>query len=256
MDGPGISRPVLVVLIAVAVMLFLYGAGTALSRVTEHTDTQTRTFAAAPTVVIATNSADVNIVASDRSDVQVTTREKRSVWGGGHIRMRGDAGGLELGDRCRDLPIVEDPCQVSVHLEVPRSTSVRVVTGTGDLRAEHLEGGADLSSATGDMHVLGVRGPVRVHAETGDVEVVAPAPDISVQTATGDVAIVASHPQTIRARAATGDIVLVVADLTYAVDAQSDVGDDEVFVQRDDASPRQLQARTNTGDVIVSAERG
>jgi Toastrack DUF4097 len=256
MDVPGISRPVLVVLIVVAVVLFLYGAGAALSRVTEHTETQTRTFAAAPTVVIATNSADVNIVASDRSDVQVTTREQRSVWGGGHIRMRGDAGGLELRDRCHDLPIVEDPCHVSVHLDVPRNTSVRVVTGTGDLRAEHLEGGADLSSATGDMHVLGVRGPVRVHAETGDVEVVAPAPDISVRTATGDVAIVASHPQTIRARAATGDIVLVVPDLTYAVDAQSDVGDDKVLVRRDDASPRKLQARTDTGDVIVSAEAG
>ncbi|HEX6621863.1 MAG TPA: DUF4097 family beta strand repeat-containing protein [Solirubrobacteraceae bacterium] len=256
MDVPGISRPVLVVLIVVAVVLFLYGAGTALSRFTEHTDTQTRTFAAAPTVVIATNSADVNVVASDRRDVQVTTREQRSVWGGGHVRMRGDAGGLELRDRCHDLPIVEDPCHVSMHLEVPRSTSVRVVTGTGDLRAEHLDGGADLSSATGDTHVLGVRGPVRVHAETGDVEVVAPATDISVRTATGDVAIVASHPQTIRARAATGDIVLVVPDLTYAVDAQSDVGDDKVLVQRDDASPRKLQARTDTGDVIVSAEAG
>jgi DUF4097 and DUF4098 domain-containing protein YvlB len=256
MDVPGISRPVLLVLIVVAAVLFLYGAGTALSRVTEHTDTQTRTFAATPTVVISTNSADVNIVASDRGDIQVTTREQRSVWGGGHIRMRGDAGGLELRDRCHDLPIVEDPCHVSVRLEVPRSTSVRVVTGTGDLRAEHLEGGADLRSATGDTHVLGVRGPVRVHADTGDVEVVASAPDISVQTATGDVAIVASHPQTIRARAATGDIVLVVPDLTYAVDAQSDVGDDKVFVQRDDTSPRKLQARTNTGDVIVSADRG
>ena len=45
--------------------------------------------------------------------------------------------------------------------------------------------------------------------DTGDVEVVAPAPDISVQTATGDVAIVASHPRTIHALAATGDVVLV-----------------------------------------------
>jgi Putative adhesin len=252
MDVPGISRPVLIVLIVVAAVLFLYGAGTALSRVTEHTETQTRTFAAAPTVAISTNGAEVKIVASDRRDVRVTTREQRSLWGGGHVRMRGDAGGLELRDRCHDAPIVEDPCHVSMRLEVPRATSVRVATGTGDVRAENVEGSADLSSGTGDTHVIGVRGPVRVHAETGDVEVVAPAPGISVQTATGDVAIVASRPQTVRAVAATGDIVLVVPDLTYAVNAASDAGDDKVLVHVDDASPRKLEAHSNTGDIIVS----
>ena len=252
MDVPGITRPVLVVLIVAAVVLFAYGAGTAVGRLTRHTDTQTRTFAAAPTVVITSKNADLNIVASDRSDVRVTTREQRSVWGGGHVNLRGDAGGLQLRDSCRDLPVVDDPCHVSMHVDVPRSTSVRVVSGTGDLRAEHLAGGADLSSGTGDVHVLGVRGPVRVHADTGDVEVVAPAPDISVRTATGDVSIVASHPQTIHAEAATGDVILVVPDVTYAVDAQSDVGDDKVFVHVDDASPRKIDAHTNTGDVIVS----
>jgi hypothetical protein len=73
-----------------------------------------------------------------------------------------------------------------------------------------------------------------------------------VRTATGDVAIVASHPQTIHAEASTGDVILVVPDLTYAVDAQSDVGDDKVLVHADDAAPRKIEAHTNTGDVIVS----
>ena len=255
MDVPGISRPVLIGLIVVAALLFVFGAGSALSRLTQHSDTQTRTLAAAPTVVVTTESADVTIVASDRGDVRATTREQRTVWGGGHVEMRGDAAGLQVRDSCRDLPVVDDPCHVSLRLEVPRSTDVRVVTGTGDLRAENLAGSADLRSGTGDLHVIGVRGPVRAHADTGDVEVVAPAPDISVQTATGDVAIVASHPRTIHALAATGDVVLVVPDVTYAVDAQSDAGDDKVLVHLDDASPRKLQARSNTGDVIVSTDR-
>ena len=255
MDVPGISRPVLAAVIVVAVVLFLFGAGSAVSRLTEHTDTQTRTLAAAPTVVVTTRNADVKIVASDRSDVRLTTKEKRSVWGGGHVELRGDAGGLQLRDSCRDLPVVDDPCHVNLRLEVPRSTDVRVVTGTGDVRAENLAGSTDLRSGTGDLHVIGVHGPVRAHADTGDVEVVAPAADISVQTATGDVAIVASHPQTIHALAATGDIVMVVPDVTYAVDAQSDAGDDKVLVHLDDASPRKLQAHTSTGDVIVSTDR-
>jgi DUF4097 and DUF4098 domain-containing protein YvlB len=255
MDVPGISRPVLAAVIVVAVVLFLFGAGSAVSRLTEHTDTQTRTLAAAPTVVVTTRNADVKIVASDRSDVRLTTKEKRSVWGGGHVELRGDAGGLQLRDSCRDLPVVDDPCHVNLRLEVPRSTDVRVVTGTGDVRAENLAGSTDLRSGTGDLDVIGVHGPVRAHADTGEVEVVAPAADISVQTATGDVAIVASHPQTIHALAATGDIVMVVPDVTYAVDAQSDAGDDKVLVHLDDASPRKLQAHTSTGDVIVSTDR-
>lgn len=254
MDVPGITRPVLVVLIVAAVVRFAYGAGTAVGRLTRHTDTQTRTLAAAPTVVVSSKSADLTIVASDRSDVRLTTKEQRSVWGGGHVELRGDAGGLQLQDSCRDLPVVDDPCHVSLRMEVPRSTNVRVVSGTGDLRAENLEGSADVSSATGDLHVIGVRGTVRAHADTGDVEVVSPAPDVSVRTATGDIAVVASNPRAIRAEAATGDIVLVVPDRTYAVDAASDAGDDKVLVHVDDASPRTLRAHTNTGDVIVSTD--
>jgi hypothetical protein len=146
----------------------------------EHTDTQTRTFAAAPTSWSSPAGTRRSASsASDRSRRALTTKEKRSRGAAAHVDLRGDAGGLELRDQLRDIPVVDDPCHVSMHVDVPRNTSVRMVTGTGDLRAEHLAGGADVSSGTGDLHVLGVRGPVRAHADTGDVEVVAPAPDIS-----------------------------------------------------------------------------
>ena len=97
MDVPGISRPVLVALIVVAVLLFAYGGTKAAGLLTQHTDTHTRTLAAAPTIVVHVNG--------------------------------------------------------------------------GDVRAEDLGGGVDLSSATGDLHVEGVRGPVRVSTATGDVHV-------------------------------------------------------------------------------------
>jgi uncharacterized membrane protein len=50
MDVPGISRPVLVALIVVAVVLLAGGASSALSWATRHTDTQTRTIPAASTI--------------------------------------------------------------------------------------------------------------------------------------------------------------------------------------------------------------
>jgi hypothetical protein len=91
MDVPGISRPVLIALIVVAVLLFAYGATKAVGLLTERTDTQTRTLAAAPTIVVHTGTGDVRIVAADRTDVRLTTKEKRSIWGGGHVRVSGDA---------------------------------------------------------------------------------------------------------------------------------------------------------------------
>lgn len=254
MTVPGISRPAFVVMLVAAVALFVFGAGEAAGLLTQHTDTQTRTFGAAPIVAVTTRNADVKVVAADRSDVRLTAKERRSVFGGGHVSMRGDAGGLNLRDSCHGLPVIDDPCHVSVRLDVPRGTAVRVISGTGDVRAENLEGGVALRSGTGDLHVIGVRGPVRAHADTGDVDVVAPAPDISVQTATGDVAVVASHPRTIRAESATGDIVFVVPNLTYAVDAASQAGDDKVLVHGDERSPRKLRAHSDTGDIIVSTD--
>jgi hypothetical protein len=158
MTVPGISRPAFVVIVVAAVALFVFGAGEAAGLLTQHTDTQTRTFAAAPIVVVTTRNADVKIVAADRSDVRLTTKEKRSMFGGGRVSMHGDASGLNLGDSCHGLPVIDDPCHVSVRLEVPRGTAVRVTSGTGDVRVENLGGGAALSSATGDLHVIGVRG--------------------------------------------------------------------------------------------------
>jgi DUF4097 and DUF4098 domain-containing protein YvlB len=72
-----------------------------------------------------------------------------------------------------------------------------------------------------------------------------------VQTGTGDVEVVASQPRSIEVQTGTGDIDIVVPNTTYAVDAQSDSGDDHVGVDRDDASPRRVKARTGTGDVHV-----
>ena len=155
MDVPGISRPVLVAMVVVAVVLFVFGATKAVGLLTERTDTQTRTLAAAPTIVVHTGTGDVRVVAADRTDVRLTTKEKRSIWGGGRVRVSGDAARPAPQGPLRQPPVVDDRCGVDAILEVPRATSVRVVTGTGDLRAENLQGGAELRAGTGDLHAVG-----------------------------------------------------------------------------------------------------
>ena len=104
MDVPGIPRPVLVALIAVAVLLFAYGGTKATALITEHTDTQTRVLPGAPTIVVDVETGDVRVTATDRRDVRLTTKEKRSMWGGGHAEVAGDAHGCTsaiTARRCR-----------------------------------------------------------------------------------------------------------------------------------------------------------
>jgi hypothetical protein len=251
MQVPGVSRPVLVVMTVVAVLLFAFGATKAVGLITRHTDTHTRTLAAVPTMVIDAGTGDVRIVAADRTDVRLTTREKRSVWSGGHAKVSGDARRLDLDDDCDSALVIDDTCDVSYFLEVPRATDVRVVTGTGDLRAENLEGSVDMQAGTGDLHIVGVRGPLRLGTDTGDVHVTAPSSAIVARTSTGDIDVEASTPGTIQAQADTGDVDISVPDLTYKVDVHTDTGDESVDVRRDDASPRKLRAHTQTGDVHV-----
>jgi hypothetical protein len=254
MDVPGISRLALVAMIVVAVVLFAFGATHAVGRLTERTDTQTRTLAAAPTIVVHTGTGDVRVVAADRTDVRLTTKERRSIWGGGRVRVTGDAADLRLKDHCDGFFLVDDRCGVDSVLEVPRATSVRVVTGTGDLRAENLQGSADLRAGTGDLRAIGVSGPLRLSSDTGDVHVEAPSPNVVARTSTGDIRVEDSKPGTIDAQADTGDIHISVPDLTYAVNVQTDTGDDNIDVTPDDASPRKVRAHTQTGDVHLEAD--
>lgn len=254
MDVPGISRPILVVLIVAAVLLFAFGATRAVGLITERTDTQTRTLAAAPTIVVHTGTGDVRIVAADRTDVRLTTKEKRSIWGGGHVRVSGDAADLRLKDHCDGSWVVNDDCGVDSILEVPRTTSVRVDTGTGDLWAENLQGGAEMRAGTGDLRAVGVSGPLRLTSQTGDVHVEGPSPDVVAHTSTGDINVQASRAGSVQAQADTGDIHISVPDLSYAVDAQTGTGDENVDVRRDDASPRKLRAHTDTGDVHLEPD--
>ena len=241
-------------MIVVALVIFLFGATKAVGLLTERTDTQTRTLAAAPTIVVHTGTGDVRVIAADRTDVRLTTKEKRSIWGGGHVRVSGDAADLRLKDHCDGFPVVDDPCGVDSILEVPRATSVRVVTGTGDLRAENLRGAAELRAGTGDLRAVGVSGPLRLSSQTGDVHVEGPSPDVVARTSTGDIHVEAGRPGTVDAQADTGDIHISVPDLTYAVDADTGTGDDTVDVRRDDASPRKLRAHTDTGDVHLEPD--
>src|SRR5512132_3795170 len=96
MHVPGISRPVVVVLIVVAVLLFATGAAWALAFATHHTDTDTEVLPADASIEIDSDHGDVRVVGSDRADVLLTTKERRSIFGTPHVSVRFADGRLRL----------------------------------------------------------------------------------------------------------------------------------------------------------------
>jgi DUF4097 and DUF4098 domain-containing protein YvlB len=256
MDVPGISRPVLVVLIAVAVLLFAAGASWAVSWLTRETDTNTQTLVAASSIEIEGHSGDIRVVGSDRSDIRLTTKQHRSIFGRPHVRANYSGGRLLLDGDCPDFQLWgnDGGCSVSYKLEVPRNAAVRLSTHSGDVSAEGLRGDADLQTRSGDVDVEGVLGRLRLQTRSGDVNVDSSSTDIDADSRSGDVDVRASNATRVRAQTSSGDVNVIVPDRTYAVQAQAASGDENVVVRTDPRAPRTIDAQTSSGDVNVAPE--
>ena len=256
MNVPGISRPVLVVLIAFSILLLAVGGSWALSWATRETQTSTRTIAAAKTVEIDGHSGDIRVVGADRSDILLTTRERRSVFGGPHGGVSFSDGRVHLDGSCPDFQLWGNDagCSISYTLEVPRDTAVRLVTHSGDVSAEDLTGNADLETRSGDVDASGIGGALRLQTRSGDVNADSTSTDISASTRSGDVDLRARNATRVLAQTRSGDVHVSVPDRTYAVQATAASGDEDVDVSTDRRSPRTIVATTASGDVHVSRD--
>lgn len=255
MDVPGISRPALVAMIVVAVGLFAVGATSAASWLTHSTRVTTRTLPAASTLDIQARVGDVKVVGSNRSDIQLTTKERRSVLGRTEVHVEYRDGKLRIDEKCKGVPGVRDnTCSAGYTLLVPRDIAVDLVTHAGDVHAENLRGDADLETSAGDVHVERVDGRVRLRTVSGDVHADSASASIDASTTSGDVSVFAPNATDVRARTTSGDVRVMVPDRTYAVDADTNSGDENVTVRKDDDAPRHIVATTISGDVHVSPD--
>jgi hypothetical protein len=253
MDVVGISRPALLAMIAVAVALFAGGVAWAASWLTRHTETHTRVLSAASTIDIRGNSGDIEVVGSDRTDIRLTTKERRSVFGRSRVDVGYRAGQLLLDEDCSEFELLgsDAGCSVSFRLEVPRNATVRLVTHSGDVVAEDLRHDADLQTSSGDVAAFDVLGILRLHTSSGDVHADSSSGDIEAGTNSGDVDVRASNPVRVRAETSSGDVHVQVPDRTYAVQAHAKSGDEHVEVREDSRAQRRLDARTSSGDVHI-----
>jgi DUF4097 and DUF4098 domain-containing protein YvlB len=255
MDVAGISRPALVAMIVVALGLFATGGAWAASWLTHHTDTTTQILPAASALAVDGRVGDIRIEGTDRSDVRLVTKERRSVFGRPHVKIRYENGRLRLDSHCSGVNPFGDNCTVSYQLEVPRDIAVHLETAAGDLHAKDLHGPADLSTSAGDVHVTDVDGQtLRVHSTSGDVDADSAAPDIDASTTSGDVHVRARAARNVRAQTTAGDVHLSVPDTPYAVQTHVTDGDEHVDVDTDRSAPRHLTAITTAGDLHISPD--
>jgi hypothetical protein len=147
------------------------------------------------------------------------------------------------------------PCDTDFELLLPPGVKLDLTADTGDIRAS--------ASAA-----------VTAHTDTGNVTLTAPgASSVDATTNTGDVVVTGGAAGgSVRARSDVGSITLTLAEppvlaraLTstghitvtvpggsgYHVVAKSDTGDTQVSIPEDHAAPHTVEARTDTGDVVV-----
>jgi hypothetical protein len=253
MDVAGLSRPALLAMIAVAVALFAGGVAWAASWLTRQTETHTRVLPGASTIDIRGTDGDIEVVGSDRTDIRLTTKERRSIFSRSRADVTYRTGQLRLKGHCAEFELLgsDGGCGVSFRVEVPRDATVRLVTRSGDVRAEDLRHGATLETSSGDVAAFDVLGALRLHTDAGDVHADSSSSDIDAGTTSGDVDVRASDAVRVRAETTSGDVHVRVPDRTYAVETHATSGDENVEVREDSRAPRRLDARTTSGDVHI-----
>lgn len=118
MDVAGISRPALLAMIAVAVALFAGGVAWSALWLTRQTDTHTRVLSAASTIDVRGDSGDIEVVGSDRTDIRLTTKERRSVFRRSRAHVAYRAGQLRLDEDCSGFELLGSDAGCSVSFRV------------------------------------------------------------------------------------------------------------------------------------------
>ncbi|MQA85940.1 MAG: DUF4097 family beta strand repeat protein [Streptosporangiales bacterium] len=127
-------------------------------------------------------------------------------------------------------------CWVDYAITVERSVQVTAETGAGDVVVENTSRPMEATADAGDVRATGLAGPSAVAgSDAGGVllEFVSPPDQVDATTSAGDV--------TIRLPGGT----------SYAVEADTDVGDSTVDVPVDSGSAHRVRARSDVGDVSV-----
>lgn len=251
----GLPTPLVVACVALGVVVAAWGALWLTAFSVQRTERTTRTYAGVDHLRIDGGSGDIDVIAEDRGDVQVTARV---VHGLGSLRVKQgfEGGALKLSSDCSFLGSVgPNGCTADFEVRVPRTVSLDVRGSSGDVSARGTTAAAYLGTSSGDVRAVDVAGRLKIGASSGDVEVEGyRGRDVDATASSGDVTVrTRVVPRRVRAVASSGDVTVVVpGGVPYFVEARADSGDTDVAVDQARQAPRTVEARASSGDVRVA----
>ncbi|MDQ4008571.1 MAG: DUF4097 domain-containing protein [Actinomycetota bacterium] len=143
-----------------------------------------------------------------------------------------------------------------VHLTAA-DADLTVATGSGDVNLGDAAAAVSVQSGSGDVTIESVAGALRVQTGSGDIEVRRADADVKAQTGSGDVAVRRVAAGRVRAKAASGDLHVGVADGTPAwLDVQTltgSVSNDLDAAEAVGAGEKHVRLELNTvsGDIEI-----
>jgi hypothetical protein len=243
--------------IGLVLLLLLAGAASVVAQFfSQRTDDTTTITEPVTRVIVRTDTGDVRVrQASAGTPVQV---HRTLHWSFHQPRTSAEAGNglLTVAGSCQDSWWFAQ-CDTDFEILLPPGVALDLTTNTGDIRAS-ASAAVAARTDTGDILVTAPGAPtVDARTNTGDVVVTGGSAGASVraQSDIGAISLtLAESPALARALTNTGDITVTVpGGAGYHVVATSDTGDTRVDVPEDRASPRTVEASTDTGDVVVRA---
>ncbi|WP_432523868.1 DUF4097 family beta strand repeat-containing protein [Kineococcus sp. SYSU DK006] len=242
---------------AVAAAVLVAAAATdALGEMAATSTTRTDAFAqVAGTLTVVGDDGDVDVRTGPATGELTVTTTVRDGWSRASTSAELVDGALRLSSSCGGGGWLS-PCQVSYVVTVPEDPALEldVRTGAGDQSYRGTFAAVRTELGVGDLDWSGAEAQLLVvDTGAGDVDVEGAVQDLAASTGAGDVEVdLESAPQRVDVRTGTGDAsVRLPAATPYRVEVDSGLGDEQVEVASDPASPRLVRITTSVGDASV-----
>jgi hypothetical protein len=128
---------------------------------------------------------------------------------------------------------------------------VNVETNSGSVDADHVRGDATIRTHSGDIKVDDVTGRTNLRANSGTINADNLREPVEAETNSGDIRVDLSAPTSVRAKASSGSIDLLVPEGAYKVATHTSSGESEVRIPTDSNAQNSLDANTSSGEIRI-----
>jgi hypothetical protein len=202
-------------------------------------------------VVIEVGTGDVNVMASADDTIRVTSTLTFSEEKPAYAVEPDGRGNLVVSAKCSPM---DSTCTTAIDVELPPEVRIIVLSDQGDVSADGIRSGGELTANGGDLMISDVGGSFTLTAAAGSIKGTdLIAEDVTANATVGAIDLTFSGaPTTVTASTGEGDITIMLPpSVAYFVNASSDRGTVQVDVPEESASLYMITAHADVGDVGI-----